>query len=92
MTQCEQIVEFFKEHGWKATLGEILDAGRFSFSHKFLARCSDLRKKGYEIICEKGPNPSKNTYTMRTPTHGDFYTKTSNIKHEFDSFGQGVLL
>lgn len=64
MTHGEQILNYLKTHGGSATLGELLDAGRYSFGHKLTARISDLRKQGHTIICEEGPNPSQNIYRL----------------------------
>lgn len=64
MTHCEMILDFFGKNGGKATLGELLEDGRFSYAHRITARFSDLRKKGYEIKCEKGKTPSQNLYIL----------------------------
>lgn len=77
MTQCEQIIEFLKQRGGRATLGELLDGGQFTFAHKLTARLSDLRKQGYVIKCTIGENPSKNLYTLegqlKTEPNGQIY-------------------
>ena len=83
-SHADLIVEYFEQRGWKATLGELLEAGQYSFAHKLTARLSDLRARGYEISCEAGPNPSQNRYTMAPPPVA--------IDYSFDPEGQGVLL
>lgn len=80
MTHSESILNFLRQNGGQATLGELLDAGRFSFAHKLTARISDLRKQGFTILCEEGPNPTKNIY--RLIEHPTF---------QFEESGQGIL-
>jgi hypothetical protein len=66
-TQCDEIIEVFKSHGMKLTLGELLESGRYSFAHKLSARLSDLRSKGYIITCIEREKPSLNIYEMTPP-------------------------
>ena len=88
-SHADLIVEYFEQRGWKATLGELLEAGQYSFAHKLTARLSDLRARGYEITCEVGPNPSQNLYTMTPPFRALDYAVAD---YSFESTGQGVLL
>ena len=64
MTQCDQLVALFREHGWTMTLGQLL---QYPVGYKCTSRFSDLRKQGYLIVCEKGATPSLNRYTMVIP-------------------------
>lgn len=64
MTQCETLVELFKQNGWTMTLGQLL---QYPVGYKCTSRFSDLRKQGYVITCEKGVTPSLNRYTMVAP-------------------------
>lgn len=66
-TNHELIVEFFESRGGSATLGELLEAGRFTFAHKLTARLSELRDQGYGIHCERKKIPSQNVYSMSPP-------------------------
>lgn len=82
MTHAEAILDFLESHGGEATLGEMLQAGYGSWAHKLTARISDLRKQGFRITCEKGPNPSKNLYRIENP----------EPRFQFDQFNQGILI
>lgn len=85
MTQQEMIVDAFRRRGWTATLGELLEEGHYTFSHKFTARISELRSMGYTIKCERGKTPSLNVYTMNPPKLN--YTP----EYAFADNGQGEL-
>ncbi len=67
MTHGELILDFLRQNGGEATLGQILSAGYGSWGHKFTARVSELRQKGFNIVCQKGPNPSANRYKLIEP-------------------------
>lgn len=83
MTQHELIVDAFKRRGWKATLGELLEEGRYTFAYKFTARVSELRTMGYIITCDRAKIPSDNVYTMTPP-------KTNYVpEYSFSDGGQG---
>ena len=64
MTQHEQLIGLFKRHGWRVTLGQILQT---TLAAEYRARMTDLRKHGFTILCQKGKTPSENTYTMIAP-------------------------
>lgn len=64
ITQREKLVEFFRNHGYQATLSQLLDAGFY----KFTARVSELRDDGYKVDCVRDhDNPGRNLYTMTEP-------------------------
>jgi hypothetical protein len=77
-TQTELLIECFERHGWKATLGELLDDGRYSFAHKLTARLSDLRREGYTIVYTKGKTPSQNLYEILTEKQRSFHFEDTN--------------
>lgn len=64
MTQHDQLIQFFERHGWQVTLGQILQT---TLAAEYRARMTDLRKRGFTILCQKGKTPSENTYTMVAP-------------------------
>lgn len=64
MTQHEQLIDLFQRNGWRVTLGQIMQT---TLAAEYRARISDLRRQGFTILCEKGKNPSDNTYTMIAP-------------------------
>lgn len=66
MTHLALMVSWFEKRGGKATLEEILTSGE-PWSYEFRARATDLRKKGFVIICERGTMPSFNRYTVIPP-------------------------
>jgi hypothetical protein len=84
-TYFDMIVESFRRRGYKATLGELLEDGRYTFAHTFTARISELRQKGYEIKCERAKIPSDNVYIM-IPPKDKYVTDFS-----FSPDGQGEL-
>lgn len=63
MTQIEQMIAWFRAHGNKATLAEILSSGE-RWSYEWRARATDARKKGYVITLERGSSPSQNLYRL----------------------------
>ncbi len=67
MSQKDLILDCFRRHGNKVTLGELLEDGRYSYAHKLTARLSDMRKEGYDIKCTEGDVPSNNLYTLVEP-------------------------
>lgn len=66
MTHLELMVSWFKRNNGTATLSEILRCGE-PWSYEFRARATDLRKKGYRIVCERGTKPSDNRYQLFEP-------------------------
>lgn len=64
MTQHEQILKTFAEHGNVMTLGQILS---YRWGYEARARFTELRRQGYTITCTKGKKPSENTYTLSQP-------------------------
>lgn len=66
-TQVQDMIDWFQRHGYKATLGEILQSGE-RWSYEFRARLVDARTKyGYSHTCEKGETPAKNVYRIMPP-------------------------
>ena len=71
MTQHEAIIEFFRERGGRATLGEIL---RHPFGYEFRARATELRHQGYRIECVRAEKASDNIYVLSAPaSHGELF-------------------
>ena len=70
MTRHEEILDAFKRNGNRMTLGEML---QFPWGYKAASRMSELRRKGYHFVCEKGETASQNLYRLI----------------EFDQTGQG---
>lgn len=66
MNQQEKLLELFRFHGNRLTLGQLL-ANHMGVGYKATSRFSDLRKKGYSIICEKHKDPSDNVYRLTPP-------------------------
>lgn len=64
MTQHEQLIDLFKRRGKRVTLGEIM---KTTLAAEYRARMSDLRKKGYVFMLERGKIASENIYTMVEP-------------------------
>lgn len=80
MNQREKLVEFFRNHGGRATLSQLLDAGFY----KLTARVSDMRKLGYKVTCLKDhSNPGRNLYTV---------VEWVTPKMRFDDNGHAVFL
>lgn len=75
MSQKQKILDFFRSHGNKATLGQFLSEPT-GIGYKCTSRFSDLRKDGFEVVCEKGKTASENLYRLI----------------EFDQTGQGQLI
>ena len=71
MTQKDLILQAFHIRGGKATLGQLLEDGRYSFAHKLTARLSDLRQEGYKIDCIEGSRPTENLYVLHEPFRFD---------------------
>lgn len=61
MTQKEQLVYLFKDHGNRLTLSQILNT---NLAAEYRARMTDLRHDGYTITLERGKTPSENLYTL----------------------------
>lgn len=76
MTQKEQILSCFKEHGNKMTLGEILT---YRWGYEARARFTELRREGFKIEFTKGKRPSDNLYVLTLPI-------------QFDQNGQGSFI
>ena len=87
MTQIDKIVSFLRGSGGSATLGQLLDAGRFDWAHKLTARISDARKQGHHIICERGENPSKNLYILKEDKKDNY----PEPKYHYDEYGVGAF-
>lgn len=65
MTAHQKILDLFMTNGNKLTLGYLLG---FPFGYKAVSRFSELRDKGYNIICQQDKkNPSNNLYTLIPP-------------------------
>lgn len=64
MTNAEQIVDFFKLMGGKATLGQLLEK---PFGYRFIQRKHDLMKKGIiiDLVKQDHSQPSNNLYQLR---------------------------
>lgn len=63
MTQKEKILQFFRNHGNRATLGQFL-SDPSGIGYKCTSRFSELRNDGYGVICEKGKTASENLYRL----------------------------
>lgn len=63
MSQKEKILDFFRSHGNKATLGQFL-SDPSGIGYKCTSRFSELRKEGYAIVCEKGQKATDNCYRL----------------------------
>lgn len=64
MGQRERIIEYFRNHGHRATLGELLAQGFYECR----ARFTELRGQGFKIVCEQNRlHPTRNLYTMTEP-------------------------
>ena len=87
MTQCEEILDFLRGQGGVATLGQLIEKGRYSFSHELRARISDLRRKGFRIICEKGDIPSHNKYSLLEERKDNY----PEPKYHYDEYGVGAF-
>ena len=70
MSQHEAILEFFRERGGRATLGEILQR---PFGYEFRARATELRRQGYRIECVKAKKPSDNLYVLSVARPGELF-------------------
>ena len=77
MSQEQTIVDVFRQHNNRMTLGQILT---YPFGYEFRARATEMRRRGYQInlISRDTKHPSLNTYQLIEPTR-------------FEQ-GQGVLL
>lgn len=63
-TQHEQLIHLFRRNNYRVTLGQIMQT---TLAAEYRARMTELRKKGYFIVCTKGKIPSENTYCMSEP-------------------------
>jgi len=63
MNQKEKILQFFRSHNNRATLGEFL-SDPSGIGYKCTSRFSELRKEGYAIVCEKAEKASDNVYKL----------------------------
>lgn len=66
MKHSDRMIEWFKFHDNKATLGEILQSGE-PWAYEFRARATDLRHQGFVITCLRNKMPSDNLYTVYEP-------------------------
>ena len=67
MSQTDQLLMLFREHGNRLTLGEMLDNWRRIGSNE-TGRISDLRRAGYIIECKEDRDlPTANLYILRDP-------------------------
>jgi hypothetical protein len=66
MTQLSAMLEWFRLHGDRATLDQILRSGE-RWSYEFRARLVDAKRKGYFHTCEKGKTPGENIYRLVPP-------------------------
>lgn len=58
------MVEWFRFHGCRATLGEILKSGE-AWSYEFRARMTDAKKRGIRFACQQDRKcPSNNLYRL----------------------------
>lgn len=64
MTQHEQLVDLFKRNDNRVRLGQIMQT---TLAAEYRARMTDLRKKGYVFLLERGKQPSDNLYIMTEP-------------------------
>lgn len=87
MTQCEAILDFLRQNGGVVTLGEFLEHGRYFYAHKLTARLSELRSKGYNIVCEKKKKASDNLYRLVEESKSQY----PQPQYNFDEFGVGSL-
>lgn len=65
VTQREQVIDLFQRHGYRLTLGQILQT---TLAAEYRARFTELRREGYTITCTKGKTASENLYTLEAPT------------------------
>jgi len=66
-SHVQMLAEAFSGQSWKATLGWLLDDGRYTYAHKLTARISDLRRMGFTIYCEEKALPADNLYVVTPP-------------------------
>ena len=64
MSQVADLLDLFILHGHKLTLGQILQT---KFAAEYRARMTDLRKRGFTIILQRGKRPSDNLYRICPP-------------------------
>lgn len=64
MTRNEALLHLFRSNGNRLTLGQMLSYGTLIGS-KYSSRVSDLRKQGFDILCEEcRDRPTENVYTL----------------------------
>ena len=61
MTQQERLLQMFHEHKNKLTLRDIMQT---TLACEYRARITELRKKGFNILCIRGKSPSDNVYEL----------------------------
>ena len=67
MSQTDQLLMLFREHGNRLTLGQILENWT-RVGSKYTNRISDLRLAGYIIECKEDRDlPTANLYILRDP-------------------------
>jgi hypothetical protein len=66
MNQKQRILQFFKNHDYRVTLGQLL-SDPSGIGYKATSRFSDLRKEGYVITLTPGKTPSENSWTCVPP-------------------------
>jgi hypothetical protein len=64
VTQHEQLIGLFRCNRNRLTLGQIMQT---TLAAEYRARISELRKRGYSIVCIKGKRASENMYVMSEP-------------------------
>lgn len=64
MTLRNQILSTFYNNKNRMRLGDIL---RYPWGYEFRARATELRKEGYQVICERAKRPSDNLYILIPP-------------------------
>lgn len=64
MTKNEGLLYLFRSNGNRLTLGQILGNWHLIGS-KYTSRIDDLRKKGFNIMCQENKErPTENVYTL----------------------------
>ena len=64
MTQHQQLIDLFRRNHNRVTLGEIMQT---TLAAEYRARMTDLRKKGYRFVLQRGKTASANLYMMLEP-------------------------
>ncbi len=65
MTQTEALIDLFRQHGNRLTLGDIMQT---TLGCEYRARMTELRHKGYTITCKiNRKQPTRNEYVLIEP-------------------------